>query len=76
MLLGLLPEAIGGGDGTAFEFLTPENMRIFNEMTPNDPDVKYFSWGAWYEPPLVDILRYELFLYIITSELDDSDSFV
>lgn len=44
----------GGGDGKAFEFLTIENMRKFNEETPDDPDVKYFSWGATYEPGLID----------------------
>lgn len=51
-LLDMLP--IGGGDGKAFEFLTPENMRKFNEDTPDDPDVKYFSWGASYDPGLID----------------------
>ena len=51
-LLDMLP--IGGGDGKAFECLTVENMRKFNEETPDDPDVKYFSWGASYDPGLID----------------------
>ena len=51
-LLELLPN--GGGDGKAFEFLTIENMRKFNEMTPDVPGVHYFSWGAVYEPGLID----------------------
>lgn len=51
-LLELLPN--GGGDGKAFEFLTVENMRRFNEDTPDVPGVQYFSWGAVYEPGLID----------------------
>lgn len=51
-LLDLLPN--GGGDGKAFEFLTVDNMRRFNEETPDVPGVKYFSWGAVYEPGLID----------------------
>ena len=51
-LLDLLPN--GGGDGKAFEFLTIENMRRFNEGTPDVPGVKYYSWGAVYEPGLID----------------------
>lgn len=51
-LLDMLP--IGGGDGKAFESLTIENMKKFNEETPDDPDVKYFSWGAAYDPSLLD----------------------
>ena len=51
-LIELLPN--GGGDGKAFEFLTIENMRKFNEMTPDVPGVHYFSWGAVYEPGLID----------------------
>jgi triacylglycerol lipase len=51
-LLDMLP--IGGGDGKAFEFLTLDNMRKFNEETPNVPGVKYFSWGATYDPGLID----------------------
>lgn len=51
-LLDLLPN--GDGDGKAFEFLTVENMRKFNENTPDVPGVHYFSWGAVYEPGLID----------------------
>ena len=51
-LLDLLPN--GGGNGKAFESLTIESMRKFNEETPDDPDVKYFSWGASYDPGLID----------------------
>lgn len=51
-LLDLLPN--GGGDGKAFEFLTLDNMRKFNEDTPDVPGVKYYSWGAVYEPGLID----------------------
>ncbi|KAI0803326.1 Alpha/Beta hydrolase protein [Irpex lacteus] len=55
-LLDLLPN--GGGDGKAFEFLTVENMRRFNEETPDVPGVKYFSWGAVYEPGLIDTWKW------------------
>jgi len=51
-LIDLLPN--GGGDGKAFECLTVEHMRKFNEDTPDVPDVKYFSWGAKYQPGLID----------------------
>ena len=51
-LLDLLPN--GGGDGSAFEFLTVGNMKKFNENTPDVPGVKYYSWGAVYEPGLID----------------------
>ena len=51
-LLDLLPN--GGGDGKAFEFLTIDNMRRFNEATPDLEGVKYYSWGAVYDPGLID----------------------
>ncbi|KAF8167720.1 Alpha/Beta hydrolase protein [Crassisporium funariophilum] len=55
-LLDLLPN--GGGDGTAFECLTLESMRRFNEETPDVPGVRYFSWGATYEPGLIDTWKW------------------
>ncbi|KAH9948166.1 Alpha/Beta hydrolase protein, partial [Amylocystis lapponica] len=55
-LLDLLPN--GGGDGKAFEFLTVENMRRFNDDTPDVPGVRYFSWGATYEPGLIDTWKW------------------
>ncbi|KAG1893124.1 uncharacterized protein F5891DRAFT_1208140 [Suillus fuscotomentosus] len=51
-LLELLPN--GGGDGKAFECLAVESMRQFNEETPDVDGVYYFSWGACYEPGLID----------------------
>ena len=54
-LLDLLPN--GGGDGKAFECLTIEAMRKFNEETPDVDGVKYFSWGAVCEPGLLDAFR-------------------
>jgi triacylglycerol lipase len=47
----------GGGSGQAFEALTLENMKKFNEETPDMEGVQYFSWGAWYEPGLIDTWR-------------------
>ncbi|KAJ2919292.1 hypothetical protein MD484_g1175, partial [Candolleomyces efflorescens] len=55
-MLELLPN--GGGDGKAFESLTLESMKQFNEETPDVPGVKYFSWGAVYEPGLIDTWKY------------------
>ena len=51
-LLDLLPN--GGGDGRAFESLTLDAMRKFNEETPDIDDVKYYSWDATFEPGLID----------------------
>jgi triacylglycerol lipase len=51
-LLDLLPN--GGGDGRAFESLTVSAMAKFNEQTPDKEGVRYFSWGATYEPGLID----------------------
>jgi len=55
-LLDMLPN--GGGDGKAFEFLTLENMKKFNERTPDVEGVQYFSYGAEYEPGLIDTWKY------------------
>ncbi|KAF8203197.1 triacylglycerol lipase [Pholiota molesta] len=55
-LLDLLPN--GGGDGAAFECLTVESMRKFNEDCPDVPGVRYFSWGAVYEPGLIDTWKW------------------
>ncbi|KAG0704366.1 Alpha/Beta hydrolase protein [Suillus ampliporus] len=55
-LLELLPN--GGGDGKAFECLTLESMRRFNEETPDVDGVRYFSWGACYEPGLIDTWKW------------------
>ncbi|EPQ60479.1 alpha/beta-hydrolase, partial [Gloeophyllum trabeum ATCC 11539] len=58
-LLDMLPVSLPlRGDGKAFEFLTMENMRKFNEMTPDVPGVKYFSWGAVYEPGFIDTWKF------------------
>ncbi|KAG6336137.1 hypothetical protein ID866_2947 [Astraeus odoratus] len=55
-LLELLPN--GGGDGKAFEALTPEAMEEFNTNTLDMEGVRYFSWGAEYEPGLFDAFKY------------------
>lgn len=55
-LLDLLPN--GGGDGKAFEFLTPESMARFNQETPDVDGVRYFSWGAIYTPGFVDPFKW------------------
>ncbi|KAG6832511.1 hypothetical protein H0H92_000140 [Tricholoma furcatifolium] len=55
-LLDLLPN--GGGDGKAFQSLTLESMRKFNQETPDVPGVRYFSWGASYDPGLIDTWKW------------------
>ncbi|KAG6381025.1 Alpha/Beta hydrolase protein [Boletus reticuloceps] len=55
-LLELLPN--GGGDGKAFECLTREAMKEFNDNTPDVEGIRYFSWGAEYEPGLIDTWKY------------------
>lgn len=35
-------------------------MKKFNEETPDAPGVQYFSWGAEFEPGLLDPFRYVL----------------
>jgi len=49
---------IGGGDGSAFSCLTLAAMREFNDLTPDAPGVKYFSWGAVYNPGLIDTWKW------------------
>lgn len=77
-LLDLLPN--GGGDGRAFESLTLDSMRKFNEATPDAEGVQYFSWGAEATPGLLDPFRYVkprallLFLCVKLSRSDASGS--
>jgi triacylglycerol lipase len=46
------------GDGSAFQALTTRSMALFNEQVPDDPNVKYYSWGAHYQPGWFDPLRW------------------
>ncbi|KAI6041109.1 Alpha/Beta hydrolase protein [Pisolithus marmoratus] len=48
----------GGGDGKGFESLTLEAMKEFNRNTPDVEGVRYFSWGAEYQPVLFDTWKY------------------
>lgn len=68
-LLQWLPKDIG--DGKAIEALTTENMRRFNEETPDLEGVQYFSWGAAYQPGLLDAQR---FVILSFDSLFDHDS--
>jgi triacylglycerol lipase len=69
-LLDLLPN--GGGDGKAFESLTLESMHKFNEETPDVEGVKYFSWGAVYEPGLIDTWKYVTVFQLAESSSRDT----
>ncbi|KZT32962.1 alpha/beta-hydrolase [Sistotremastrum suecicum HHB10207 ss-3] len=55
-LLDLLPN--GGGTGLAFESLTLESMKKFNERTPDVEGVRYVSWGAVCRPGVLDAFRW------------------
>lgn len=41
----------------AFEELTTENMRHFNEHIQNRPDIRYFSFGASFTPTWGSVFR-------------------
>lgn len=42
------------GGGRAFEALTLSKMERFNEETPNDPETKYYSYGAQFRPSFLE----------------------
>lgn len=67
---------IGGGDGKAFESLTLESMRKFNEETPDDPNVHYFSWGSKFEPGVLDALGFGFSHKIILQKEGPNDGLV
>ncbi|CCA68539.1 related to triacylglycerol lipase [Serendipita indica DSM 11827] len=48
----------GGGDGKAFEGLTRDAMKRFNEDVPDVEGIAYYSWGASCQPGLVDPFRW------------------
>ncbi|KAF8711690.1 Alpha beta-hydrolase, partial [Rhizoctonia solani] len=67
---------IGGGDGKAFESLTLDSMRKFNEETPDDPNVHYFSWGSKFEPGVFDALGFGFSHKIIMQKEGPNDGLV
>ncbi|KAG9094120.1 hypothetical protein FRC06_011139 [Ceratobasidium sp. 370] len=73
-LMDKLP--IGGGDGKAFESLTLDSMRKFNQETPDDPNVHYFSWGAKFEPGILDALGFGFSHKIILQKEGPNDGLV
>ncbi|TYJ58737.1 hypothetical protein B9479_000573 [Cryptococcus floricola] len=59
-LLGML-EAMRlpqSGDGTAFSALGTHSMREFNAEVIDSPSVKYYSWGASFDPGLIDTFKW------------------
>lgn len=46
------------GDGSAFNALGTKSMRIFNSEVLDREDVKYYSWGASFDPGLLDTFRW------------------
>lgn len=58
MLLRLLERVGMPGGGRAFDCLTIESMRTFNENTPDSPNVHYLSWGAAFQPGWFNEFRF------------------
>ena len=46
------------GDGTAFEALGTSKMKEFNAQVLDKEGVKYYSWGASFDPGLLDTFRW------------------
>lgn len=46
------------GDGAAFDALSLPSMAKFNEETPDDPNVKYYSWGASFSPSYFNTFKW------------------
>ncbi|KAL7417392.1 Alpha/Beta hydrolase protein [Mrakia frigida] len=46
------------GDGAAFDALSTVSMAKFNEETPDDPEVDYYSWGAQFEPSYFNTFKW------------------
>ncbi|GAA5944094.1 esterase/lipase family protein [Sporobolomyces koalae] len=57
MLLSTLSTLGVPGGGKAFDDLTTTKMARFNEETPDDPDVRYFSYGAEFEPTWSNVFK-------------------
>ncbi|CAO1617764.1 unnamed protein product [Sympodiomycopsis kandeliae] len=57
-LLSLVQRLGIPGGGEAFECLTTERMKEFNEYVKDRSDVKYFSWGAAFTPGLFNEFRF------------------
>ncbi|ORY78899.1 Alpha/Beta hydrolase protein [Leucosporidium creatinivorum] len=56
-LVNLLSTVGVPGGGKAFDDLTTTKMARFNDETPDDPKVKYFSYGAEFEPGWSNVFR-------------------
>lgn len=46
------------GDGSAFASLGTRAMKEFNAQVVDNPDVRYYSWGASFEPGLLDTFKW------------------
>ncbi|GAA5986829.1 hypothetical protein JCM10908_000914 [Rhodotorula pacifica] len=57
-LLGAMKALGVPGGGKAFDDLTTTKMARFNEETPDDPNVRYFSYGAYFEPSWSNAFRF------------------
>ncbi|GAA5920319.1 hypothetical protein JCM1841_004528 [Sporobolomyces salmonicolor] len=56
-LLSLMQSIGVPGGGKAFDDLTTTKMARFNEETPDDPSVKYYSFGAEFTPSWSNVFR-------------------
>lgn len=57
-LLNLVNSVGIPGGGRAFEDLTTKNMAKFNEVCQDEPEVRYYSWGAAFEPGYFNEFRW------------------
>ncbi|CAO1625606.1 unnamed protein product [Parajaminaea phylloscopi] len=57
-LLNLVQRVGIPGGGEAFDCLTTESMRAFNERVLDVPGVRYTSWGAAFKPGLFNEFRF------------------
>lgn len=57
-LLNLVKTVGIPGEGRAFENLTTERMKEFNELCKDAKDTKYYSWGAAFRPGVFNEFRW------------------
>ncbi|KAG9029998.1 hypothetical protein FRB95_004644 [Tulasnella sp. JGI-2019a] len=67
----------GDGDGQAYACLTTANAHAFNASTPDVAGVRYFSWGASFNPGPLDLIgwgAYQPFLHAVEGPNDGAVS--
>ncbi|CAH7688889.1 triacylglycerol lipase [Phakopsora pachyrhizi] len=59
------------GGGEAFEQLTIKNMKDFNEVVIDDPNVSYYSYGAYFKPDISRFFRLSWYIVKKREGLND-----